>query len=166
VLEIPGHQLVSRQSSQLVLTQQPATRVSDSTIVVKMQAAGLCGTDLAMLSGGCVCHAEVLGHEGVGAVLSAPSDSPLAKGTRVIVNPVHHSKPECVIGHSRDGVFRELFWLDSSEMMQGGFLVACPTGCPADSATLALAEPLASVLYSLELLRQKENATSLLVRGS
>jgi threonine dehydrogenase-like Zn-dependent dehydrogenase len=119
-----------------------------------------------MLSGGRVCHAEVLGHEGVGAVLSAPSDSPLAKGTRVIVNPVHHSKPECVIGHSRDGVFRELFWLDSSEMMQGGFLVACPTGCPADSATLALAEPLASVLYSLELLRQKENATSLLVRGS
>ena len=165
MLDVPTHQLVLRQSNQLVLKQQPATTVDDSAILIKMQAAGLCGTDLAMLSGGRVCDAEVLGHEGVGVVLSAPTDSPVAEGTRLIVNPVHHSKPECVIGHSRDGVFRELFWLDASEMIQAGFLVQCPAECLTDSATLALAEPLASVLYSLELLRQKSDAT-LLVRGS
>lgn len=166
MLEIPSHQLVFRQPSQLVIKQQPATTLDDFAIVIKMQAAGLCGTDLAMLSGGRVCHAQVLGHEGVGVVLSAPSTSPLAKGTRVILNPVHRSKPECVIGHSIDGVFREVFWLESTEIMQAGFLVECPAECSIDSATLALAEPLASVLYSLELLRQKSNATSLLVRGS
>jgi threonine dehydrogenase-like Zn-dependent dehydrogenase len=131
-----------------------------------MQATGVCGTDLAMLSGSRSCRAEVLGHEGVGIVFSAPEDSGVREGTRVIINPVHRRHPEFVIGHSRDGVFRELFWLDSTEAAQGGHLVVCPRECAIGSAELALAEPLASVLYSVELLREKKDATSLLIRGS
>ncbi len=149
-----------------MLSQAPARTISDSAILIKMQAAGLCGTDIAMLSGSRQCVAEVLGHEGIGIVLSSPESAGLPKGTRVIVNPVHRSHPECVIGHSRDGVFRELFWLDSSEVQQSGFLVQCPNDSDLESIELALAEPVASVLYSLKLLRGKKHATSLLIRGS
>jgi len=119
-----------------------------------------------MLSGTRSCRAQVLGHEGIGVVLSAPDDSGLSEGARVIINPVHQKQPESVIGHSRDGVFREVFWLDSSEAAQGAHLVACPNECAVGSADLALAEPLASVLYSLELLREKRDTVSLLIRGS
>jgi len=119
-----------------------------------------------MLSGTRSCRAQVLGHEGIGVVLAAPEKSGLCEGARVIINPVHQKQPELVIGHSRDGVFREVFWLDSSESLHGGHLVACPKECAVASADLALAEPLASVLYSLELLREKRDANSLLIRGS
>lgn len=166
MLRVPEHQFLFRQSHQLELRREPVTSVSDSTVVIKMQAAGLCGTDIAMLSGARSCGAAVLGHEGVGVVLSAPKQTGLSKGSRVIVNPVHHSHPECVIGHSRDGVFRELFCLDSSEVAQGEFLVECPSDCMVDCTELALSEPIASVLYSLELLQRKKTTSSLLIRGS
>jgi len=166
VPSIPEHRLLFRQSRYLELRRQSTTRVSDSAVVVKMQAAGLCGTDIAMLSGARLCGAEVLGHEGIGIVLSAPRESRLAEGALVIINPVHRSHPECVIGHSRDGVFRDVFWLDSSEVSQGGFLVECPADCPVSYMELALAEPVASVLYSLKLLREKRSTGSLLIRGS
>ena len=166
MLSIPKHELLFRQSHQLELRREPVTSVSDSAVVIRMKAAGLCGTDIAMLRGTRACGAEVLGHEGVGVVLSAPKQSGLSEGSRVIVNPVHHSRPECVIGHSRDGVFRELFWLDSSEVAQGGFLVECPTDCPVECTELALAEPVASVVYSLALLRGQKTSSSLLIRGS
>ena len=166
MLSVPEHKLLLRQSRQLMLSQAPAGTISDSAILIEMQAAGLCGTDIAMLSGSRLCHAEVLGHEGIGIVLSSPENAGLPKGTRVIVNPVHRSHPECVIGHSRDGVFRELFWLESSEVAQSGFLVRCPDGCHLESIELALAEPVASVLYSLKLLREQKHTTSLLIRGS
>lgn len=163
---VPEHLFVSYTYRNLTLKQQPSAILDDSAVVIRMQATGVCGTDLAMLSGTRACRAEVLGHEGVGVVLSAPENSSVTEGTRVIINPVHRNRPELVIGHSRDGVFREVFWLDSSEAVQAGYLVACPNECSLAGADLSLAEPLASVLYSLELLRKKRNATSLLIRGS
>jgi len=168
VLRVPEHLLVSRPSNQnrLTVKQQPSECFDDSVIVIKMLSAGVCGTDLAMLSGARPCRAEVLGHEAVGVVLYAPQGSSISKGARVIINPVHQKQPQIVIGHSRDGAFRELFCMDAAETAEGGFLVACPKECSLGDEDLVLAEPLASVLYSLELLREKGEATSLLIRGS
>ena len=163
---VPEHLFTSYSSHQLAVKQQPSATLGESAIVIRMQATGVCGTDLAMLSGARSCRAQVLGHEGVGVVLSAPENSSVREGVRVIINPVHQKQPDLVIGHSRDGVFRELFWLDSNEAVQGGHLVECPNECLIASADLALAEPLASVLYSLELLRDKRDTSSLLIRGS
>lgn len=163
---VPEHFFVEHKSHELVVKEHPPAILDSSMIIIRMQASGVCGTDLAMLSGARSCRAQVLGHEGVGVVLSAPKNSNVREGERVIINPVDRNRPELVLGHSRDGVFRELFWLDSNEAVQGEHLVACPKECSIGSADLALAEPLASVLYSLELLRKKRNATSLLIRGS
>jgi threonine dehydrogenase-like Zn-dependent dehydrogenase len=135
-------------------------------IVIKMLSAGVCGTDLAILSGARVGSAKVLGHEGVGVVLHAPENCRLSKGTRVIVNPVHRNHPDLVIGHSCGGVFRELFWVDAAAAIAECLLVSCPNDCTLADPELALAEPLASLIYSLELLREKCGDSSLLIRGS
>lgn len=163
---VPEHWFVSRTSNHLALKRQPSENLSGSAIMIRMLAAGVCGTDLAMIGGARPCRAEVLGHEGVGVVVSSPQNSGLSKGERVIVNPVHRKKPEFVIGHSTDGIFREVFCLETSESLQGGLLVKCPGECSIPNADLALAEPIASVLYSFELLRKNGNASSLLIRGS
>ena len=165
---VPEHAVVSRLSdrSGLAVKRQSAEYLSDSVIVIKMRSAGVCGTDLAILGGTRPGQAEVLGHEGVGIVLYAPEDCGVSKGARVIINPVHRKHPRTVIGHSRDGVFRELFCLDAADAVEGSHLVLCPMGCSLEDTELVLAEPLASVLYSLELLREKCGAASLLIRGS
>jgi 2-epi-valiolone-7-phosphate 1-reductase len=163
---MPEHLFVSRVSNQLAVKQQPSEDISDSAIVIRMLAAGVCGTDLAMIGGARPCRAEVLGHEGVGVVVSCPENSGVSKGARVIINPVHRKHPEIVIGHSRNGIFREVFCLETSDSVHGGLLVECPKECSIRNADLALAEPIASVLYSFELLREKRNADSLLIRGS
>jgi threonine dehydrogenase-like Zn-dependent dehydrogenase len=168
VHRVPEHSVVSRLSDQgsLTVKQQSSERVTDSVIVIKMLAAGVCGTDLAILAGTRPGQAGVLGHEGVGVVLYAPEYCSVSKGARVIINPVHRKHPQTVIGHSRDGVFRELFCIDAADAAEGKFLVACPPDCSLGDAELVLAEPLASVLYSLELLREKCSTASLLIRGS
>jgi 2-epi-valiolone-7-phosphate 1-reductase len=166
VPNVPEHLFLARTSKGLAVRRQSSEQVHDSAIVIRVLAAGVCGTDLAMLSGGRICRAEVLGHEGVGVVIYAPEHSGIPKGCRVIINPVHQKQPELVIGHSRDGIFREMFWLDVSEALQGRHLVACVAQCPLTDSELAVAEPVASVLYSFELLQEKENPTTLLIRGS
>jgi threonine dehydrogenase-like Zn-dependent dehydrogenase len=147
----------------LVVRRQPPALFPDSTIVVKLLAAGVCGTDLAILSGARAGQATVLGHEAVGVVHSSPAGSALSRGASVIVNPVHGCSPGSVIGHSQDGVFREWFCMDASEVEAGQFLVSCP-GSPFHD--LVLAEPLASVLYAIELLQENGSRGMLLVRGS
>jgi threonine dehydrogenase-like Zn-dependent dehydrogenase len=168
VPRVPGHLLVARlpNQSSLAVKQQPCEYFSDSVIVIKTLSAGVCGTDLAMLSGARSCRAEVLGHEAVGVVLHAPAGCNVSQGARVIINPVHRKQPEIVIGHSRDGAFREMFCIEAAEAVEGGLLVGCPKECSLGDAELVLAEPLGSILYSLELLREKPTATSLLIRGS
>jgi len=168
VLRVPAHSVVSRLSNQnnLTVKQQHSERLRESVIVIKMLSAGVCGTDLAILSGTRSGRAEVLGHEGVGLVLHAPKDASVSKGARVIINPVHRKHPHSVIGHTRDGIFRELFCVDAADSVEGGLLVSCPRECSLGDVELVLAEPLGSVLYSLELLQAQCSATSLLIRGS
>lgn len=166
--KVPAHFFLSRLTdrSGLAIKRTSDTEIDDSSIIIQMRSAGVCGTDLAMLSGKRACHAEVLGHEGVGIVISAPEPSVVARGDRVVINPVHASKPDVVIGHSCDGIFREFFRIDPADCAAGGLLVKCPDKCPLGDSELVLAEPLASVLYSIELLLQQSGPSTLLIRGS
>ena len=165
---LPKHSVALRLANQrdLSVQRQGAEFLDDSAIVIKMLAAGVCGTDLAILSGTRPGQAQILGHEGVGVVVRAPEHCRVSQGTRLIINPVHRRTPETVIGHSRDGVFREWFCISAADAEDGGFLVSCPRGCALDDPELVLAEPVASALYSLELLEQSCGACSLLIRGS
>lgn len=162
------HLVAARLSNQsgIVVKKQSSQYLSDSLIVIRMLSAGVCGTDLAILSGTRPDRAQILGHEGVGVVLYAPEHFGVLKGTRVIINPVHRKHPDTVIGHSCDGIFRGLFCVEAAEAVEGGLLVPCPEECSLGDVELALAEPLGSVLYSLELLREQCSTASLVIRGS
>jgi len=165
---VPEHAVVSRLANQshLAMHRHPAEDFGDSFIIIKMLSAGVCGTDLAILGGSRPDLANVLGHEGVGTVLHAPEHAGISPGARVIINPVHRKRPSSVIGHSRGGIFREFFTLDAADVLEGGHLVECPPACSLTDTELALVEPVASVLYSIELLREKSEAGLLLIRGS
>jgi threonine dehydrogenase-like Zn-dependent dehydrogenase len=141
-------------------------QLSKSVVLLKIVSAGVCGTDLALITGARAGQAEVLGHEGVGVVAYTPEACGISRGTRVIINPVHDKSPGDVIGHSRDGIFSEWFWLEAADASDGGMLVPCPRDCPLENAELALTEPIASVLYSLELLKKNGARKLLLIRGS
>lgn len=72
------------------LEQVPVPRVGRDEVLVSITAAGLCGTDLHILSDPAGYPARsgvVLGHELTGAVAWSGADVELATGTRVIVNP-------------------------------------------------------------------------------
>jgi threonine dehydrogenase-like Zn-dependent dehydrogenase len=168
MLNLPQHSVVSRLQNQIGLTlrSRSAQQLKDSIIAVSMLSAGVCGTDLAIITGARPGQAEVLGHEGVGVVVYAPAGCVISKGTRVIVNPVHSKSPADVIGHSRDGIFCEWFWLESADALDGELLVSCPRDCLLENTELVLAEPVASVLYSLELLKSYGARKLLLIRGS
>lgn len=62
---------------------------SDPTLVkVKVRHVGICGTDTKIVAGKIpVDYPRTLGHEVVGEVVSAPSDSPYLPGARVLVDP-------------------------------------------------------------------------------
>jgi 2-epi-valiolone-7-phosphate 1-reductase len=165
---LPQHSAVSRFPNKVGLTfaSRSAQELKESVIAVRMLSAGVCGTDLAIITGARPGQAEILGHEGVGVVAYTPEGSDISKGARVIVNPVHSENPADVIGHSRDGIFCDWFWLDAADAMGGELLVSCPSACPLEDGELALAEPIASVLYSLELLKSYGAHELLLIRGS
>jgi 2-desacetyl-2-hydroxyethyl bacteriochlorophyllide A dehydrogenase len=62
--------------------------VSPLDAVVRVEASGVCGTDVAIVRGNPpVSPGRVLGHEGAGVVESAPKGSPLEVGTPVVVDP-------------------------------------------------------------------------------
>ncbi|MFW6033564.1 MAG: zinc-dependent alcohol dehydrogenase [bacterium] len=72
---------------QLELTDVPEP-VPDGRALVRVQHAGLCGTDVKILEGGVpVAYPRVLGHELVGEVVEPGSARRLTVGERVLVDP-------------------------------------------------------------------------------
>ncbi len=59
-----------------------------ASVLVKAARVGICGTDVKILAGKIpVSYPQIMGHEMVGEVVSAPDDSPYPPGTRVLVDP-------------------------------------------------------------------------------
>jgi L-iditol 2-dehydrogenase len=93
-----------------------------SSVLVRAAQVGICGTDVKILAGKIpVSYPQVMGHEMVGEVVSAPDGSPYPAGTRVLVDPgvacgwCHLCRAGrfniCVngglLGRDMDGVFAE-----------------------------------------------------------
>ena len=108
-----------------------------------MLAAGLCGTDVQIAARTRTDVATVLGHEGVGVLRRTDHRERL-----VVFNPVDVRDPDAILGHSFDGVFRS--WVPLGPQLPVGALREVAPLDPV--ALLALCEPLATVLYSWELI--------------
>lgn len=124
---------------------------------VAMVAAGLCGTDVQIAARTRPDVAAVLGHEGVGVLRGAEGGERL-----VVFNPVDVRAPAQILGHSFDGVFRS--WVPLGPQLP---LDALRTVAPLEPVELlALCEPLATVLYSWELVGPVDGPLSVGIWGA
>jgi len=133
-------------------------RPAPGEVVVRIVAAGLCGTDYQIWSGARpVAYPRVMGHELVGRVEAVASDvTRVGPGDPVVVEPNYSCGwcPLCREGNRNLCLSRTTVGID----VDGGFaeLVRVPARCcwraPADAASdaLLLAEPLAVVVRAVE----------------
>ena len=143
--------LVSPRS--LVLETRPSLSPAPGEVVVRVEGAGLCGTDYRIWSGNRpVAYPRVMGHELIGRVLVAGAGvQGLARGDKVAVEPNYScgACPLCREGNKNLCLSRTAVGID----VDGGFAheVRLPARCcwraPAelDDDELLLTEPLAVV---------------------
>lgn len=123
--------------------------------LVRLERAGICGTDLKILDGAVpVAYPVIMGHEMVGVVSRPGPQGRMASGTRVMVNPAIHCR-NChlcdtdrthlchrggLLGRDRDGVFAEEVALEEH------LLHVVPDGIAPDAA--GLLQVLGTVVHS------------------
>jgi L-iditol 2-dehydrogenase len=154
--------LAYRTPGRLVLEDRPAPEARAGEVVVRVDAASICGTDLRIAAGAHRAYAgadgRVPGHELAGTVAQIGAGvQNLSAGQRVFVAPNYGCGrcPACLrgdvnlcetpraLGITADGAFAE-YALLPRELVEQGNVMTFANG--PDAAAVALAEPLACVL--------------------
>ncbi|GGU32475.1 alcohol dehydrogenase catalytic domain-containing protein [Streptomyces violascens] len=148
---IPHHQALVREAGRVRLRVRPTHAPAPGELLVAVQVAGLCGTDIQMLRGLRDDPAPVIGHEGICHVVAAGTGAPdsLSPGTPVLVNPTHRSDPSFLLGHNVDGLMQERTHIPATAVHDG---LVVPLTQPPDPVLGTLIEPLAAVCYAFALL--------------
>jgi 2-desacetyl-2-hydroxyethyl bacteriochlorophyllide A dehydrogenase len=147
---------------------RPAPRPDAGDVLVRVAAAGLCGTDYSIWSGGrAVAYPRIMGHELVGVVeATAPDVASPAPGQRVVVEPNYSCGrcPLCLEGNRNLCAQRTAVGID----VDGGFaeLLRVPARCcwpapggPGDDELL-VTEPLAVVVRAVARSGVREGETA------
>lgn len=150
------------------LSVEPLTvSEADDKVLVKMTRGGICGSDIHYYYHGGVGdlplqHPMILGHEVVGIVVNAPTDSTLSPGQKIVINP---SLPcgkcrYCLEGHENH-CSDMLFWGSAmrNPHIHGGFsdylsvdTKRCvPYNPNIEDKVMVFAEPLAVAIHSVNL---------------
>jgi len=139
-----------RAGARVDATPTPVPRPAGEDLLLAMEWAGVCGTDLQILSGMRAEPAAILGHEGVARIVAAgPGADPRWRpGRRVTVNPTHPARPDLLLGHAIDGLMQSHF-LAPGDLAREDLLVPVEDSLPGPLA--ALIEPLATVLQAIEI---------------
>ena len=154
--------LVYHGPERLELEDRPEPEAGRGEAVIRVLAAGICGTDLRIAKGAHRAYPDgtrrVPGHEIAGEVVAVgPGVEGTAVGERVFVAPNLGCGecPACRVGRAnlcanadafgitRDGAFAEYMHVPAAAVA-GGNLMAMPPG--ADPAAVSVVEPLACVL--------------------
>lgn len=151
--------LVYTQAKEVIFRDETDPVVEQGEVLVRIEAVGICGSDLHAFLG----HDErrigplILGHEGSGTVVGGEMD-----GQKVVINPLVTcgACPDCLSGRSNLCANREII---SMAPRQGAFaqlvsipernLVAVPEGM--DMTRAALAEPIATAWHAVSVAAQK-----------
>lgn len=155
----------------LVHREEPAPGADE--LKIRVEASGLCGTDLHIASGEypLALPGVVIGHEFAGTIVEAGPDvaESLAVGGRIVVDPnipcrtcsyCHNARPHLCenpegIGVTRNGGLAEFAIVPAAQAYR------VPEGLPAEVA--ALAEPLACALHAVDLAELQPGATALVL---
>jgi L-iditol 2-dehydrogenase len=154
--------VVYRGPGQLLLEERPIPTIGPGEALLKVLAAGICGTDLRILHGGHRKYppgtVRVPGHEVAGEIVAVGSKvRGLTPGQRVFVAPnMGCGKcPQCALGNNNlcagydafgitlDGGFAQYMRITQAAIAQGNVI---PIEDAVDPATAALIEPFACVL--------------------
>jgi len=153
--------LVYRGPGDLRLEDRPDPKPRPREAVLRVQACGICGTDLRIESGDHQAFADgvgrIPGHEIAGVVVEAGSESGLQEGVRVFVAPnigcgrcracrsgnVNICNRPQALGITRNGAMSDLLLLES-DLIEKGNVLPIPNGH--DPGAIALVEPIACVL--------------------
>ncbi len=153
--------LAYRGPHRLELEERPLPEPGAGELVVRVDACSICGTDLRIAEGSHhaygAAEGRVPGHELAGTVVARGSGAGPQVGTRVFVAPnfgcgvcrecrrgdVNLCQAPRALGITEDGGFAEAVRLPQPLVEQGNVIPL--TGDP-EAATMALAEPLASVV--------------------
>jgi L-iditol 2-dehydrogenase len=153
--------LVYRGPDALAVEQRPTPEPGPGEVLVRVEACGICGTDLRIASGAHRAYPEgtvrVPGHEIAGVVEAAGAQAAVSEGERVFVAPnvgcgscdqcragrVNLCRTPQALGITRDGALATHL-LAGADVVAQGNLLPLPNG--ADPAAVAVAEPLACVL--------------------
>lgn len=144
---------VIERTPQNVFSQvtRPVPRLAHDELLLGVETAGLCGTDIQVVRGMRTEAASVLGHEAVCTVLEVGArwHDRFAVGDRVTVNPTARTDPGFLLGHAIDGVWASRLVV-SGPVIELGQVVPLPGDL--DPIVGVLVEPLACALYSWSIL--------------
>ncbi|HEX9712722.1 MAG TPA: alcohol dehydrogenase catalytic domain-containing protein [Actinomycetota bacterium] len=145
------------EARRLEQVDLPPPRRSEGEVVLRVEACGICGSDLSCYKHGIFAGA-VLGHEIVGAI-EASDDPSWPAGTRAVVDPkfpcggclecARGTSHRCIaaltqgVGQTRQGGFAEQLAVPTSHLYRVPDTLSFQTA--------ALAEPLAVALHGLRL---------------
>ncbi|NMC47254.1 MAG: alcohol dehydrogenase catalytic domain-containing protein [Chloroflexi bacterium] len=160
------HAVIYKGPGDYALEKMPVPSISDDEILVKVDAVGLCGSDLRTLKFGHrkVTPPFILGHEISGTIQATGAlvDPRWAPGMRLALAPVVYCgtchfcrrgqfelcQNYREIGQTWSGGFADYIALPQ-EALQHGVIHPIPQGL--DAIPAALAEPLAACLHALDL---------------
>lgn len=140
----------------------PTPAAGDGDLLVAPVISGICGTDWQILRGARNDPTPTPGHEGFARVVTDSGD--FAAGDLVTVNPTHPTDPTFLLGHNVSGLLAERT-LIPARAVTAGLVVPVGEGGPPSALTAALAEPLASAIYGLQIARSGPRPRSLVVWG-
>ena len=146
----PGyHDALIRRGSALQVARVPTEPPEEGGLTIALSVVGVCGTDLQILNGSRPDTAEILGHEGVGAIVTTAGRATLAVGEHVVFNPAAQLSGGRILGHNTPGLFQKYITLDARAVEDG--LVMPVNDCNPPLCG-ALIEPLAAIVYAHELI--------------
>lgn len=176
-------QLIFAGESQLKLRKSEVPS-DPSLMIVKMLYSGICGSDLKILRHGSarVAHGRVMGHEGVGIVLSVPdsvehifergdivaigSDFPCLECVFCKTGRAQYCEGDSALGHEMDGLFSTHVSLPH-EFIEAGPIVKIES--VDHKLAFVLTEPLACVIRGVDAIlarRPVAHADKALISGA
>lgn len=156
--------LIRTSNGDLKYCSMKKPLVKDAEVLIKLGYVGVCGTDLQILRGLRSDSAIIIGHEAIGEIVEKGRNlSTFNVGDKVTFNPNSLSNQNRILGHSMQGVFQQYILLNYLDIEQG-MLEKIDDDIPYWAG--ALIEPLASVIYAHELIRQVSPMQSVAIFGA
>lgn len=157
---------------RILLQTRPKPTAGPGDICVRVEASGICGTDVHVAAGEypLARPGVVIGHEFAGTIVElGPGVASFALGDRVAIDPnipcrtcqaCHNARPHLCerpqgLGVSRDGGMTQFMVCPASQAYQ------VPAGLPIEAASLA--EPLACALHAVDRAALRSGETALVL---